>query len=53
MILMAAVLSVIAVAKAIDAVFGAQHLVVQAERHLADLRAAPFFRESGHSDNDS
>ncbi len=53
MILMAAVLSLIAVAKAIDAVFGAQHLVVQAEQHLADLRAAPFFRESGHTDNDA
>ena len=33
MVLMAAVLSLIAVAKAVDAVFGAQDLVLQAERH--------------------
>ena len=53
MILMAAVLALVAVAKAVDATFGASDLAVQADRHLADLRTAPFFRENKHQDNDA
>lgn len=53
MILMAAVLSLVAVAKAVDAIFGVPELAVQAERHLADLRTAPFFGRVDKSSNDA
>lgn len=50
MVLMAAVLALVAVAKSVDATFGAPDLVKQAEGLLADLRMAPFFSESKQDD---
>ena len=53
MILMAAVLALVAVAKVVNATFGAPDLALQADRHLADLRTTPFFSENRHEDNDA
>jgi hypothetical protein len=52
MILMAAVLSLLAVARAVNATFGTPDLVVQAERQMTDLKAAPFVRGEGQETND-
>ncbi len=46
MVLMAAVLALVAVAKAVSATADAPELATQAERHINDLRTAPFFSES-------
>jgi hypothetical protein len=43
MILLAAVLALIAVTKAVDAIFGARNLVTKANRYLDELKRVPFF----------
>lgn len=45
MVLMAAVLALVAVAKAVATTADAPELATQAERHIQDLRTAPFFSE--------
>jgi len=52
MILMSAVLSVLAVARAVSASFDVSEFVIRAERYLADLKAAPFFSEKRGEGND-
>ncbi len=45
MVLMAAVLALVAVAKAVAATASTPELASQAERHIQDLRTAPFFSQ--------
>ena len=46
MILMSVVLSIVAVARAVNVSLGAPDLVAEAERQVAALKQAPFFRKS-------
>jgi hypothetical protein len=52
MILMSAVLSLLAVARGVNATFDSPRLAVEAEGYLADLKQAPFLSEKGQEGND-
>jgi hypothetical protein len=52
MLLMSTVLSLLAVARAVNATFDTPDLIIQAERQMSDLKAAPFFRGESKETND-
>jgi hypothetical protein len=52
MILMSTVLSLLAVVRAVNATFDTPDLMIQAERQMSDLKAAPFFRGESKETND-
>lgn len=52
MLLMSTALSLLAVARAVNATFSTPDLVAQAERQMTDLKAAPFFRGESKETND-
>jgi hypothetical protein len=51
MLLMATMLSLLAVAKAVSATFDTPDLATQSEQQLTDLRTAPFFRGESNDTN--